>query len=408
MTEFYSKRGGGVRSHLTMKGHILCQLGHEHVVVAPGESDDDRSSCAPGEGGGRTRPSRLITIRGPASPYDATYRMLVRFDRIRSIVREERPDILEIHSPYFAAAGALLASSCDFGVRTFQWHSDFIDTYLGVLEAQTGRIIGNLARKATLPLWSLVRTIAGACDATLVASPWQMEKLRRHRIPRLHHVTFGIEHDVFRPEARTLEGRARLLALAGRPPSDPCPILIGLGRFAVEKRWDVVIDAYMRVRTERDAVLILIGDGPERQRLEARGRGRVVFPGFERDRHALARLLAGADLLVHGCPFETFGLSIAEALACGLPVVLPDRGGAADVFAASAGASYRSLDVASCAGAIVGVLQRMAGGAGGLREAAAESARVFPSVEQQFEDQIVFYTHLLTKKTTSRTDLPLC
>ena len=36
ITEFYSERGGGIRSHLTSRGHFLCQLGHDHTVIAPG------------------------------------------------------------------------------------------------------------------------------------------------------------------------------------------------------------------------------------------------------------------------------------------------------------------------------------------------------------------------------------
>ena len=41
VTEFYSERGGGVRSHMALKSHVLCQLGHEHVVVAPGARDEE-------------------------------------------------------------------------------------------------------------------------------------------------------------------------------------------------------------------------------------------------------------------------------------------------------------------------------------------------------------------------------
>ena len=52
----------------------------------------------------------------------------------------------------------------------------------------------------------------------------------------------------------------------------------------------------------------------------------VRFTGFEKRREALASALASADVLVHGCPFETFGLGVAEAVACGLPVVAPDEG----------------------------------------------------------------------------------
>src|SRR5687768_12805984 len=64
VTEFYSERGGGVRSHLALKGHVLCQLGHEHVVVAPGAEDGEAALA-------REVPrARVIRVRGPASPYD--------------------------------------------------------------------------------------------------------------------------------------------------------------------------------------------------------------------------------------------------------------------------------------------------------------------------------------------------
>src|SRR4051812_43733208 len=101
VTEFYSERGGGVRSHLTLKSHVLCQLGHEHVVVAPGPRDADldvtdatssaneathRSSETTGEAtsnalrptvfpddvarAGRVRGrARLVRIAGPSLPY---------------------------------------------------------------------------------------------------------------------------------------------------------------------------------------------------------------------------------------------------------------------------------------------------------------------------------------------------
>src|SRR5213079_256677 len=108
---------------------------------------------------------------------------------------------------------------------------------------------------------------------------------------------------------------------------------VGLGRFAVEKRWDVVLDAFARVRRSRACVLVLLGDGPERDRMRARMEGTPGFamPGFTKGREALASSLASADALVHGCPFETFGLSIAEAMSSGLPPIVPDEGGAAEM-----------------------------------------------------------------------------
>ena len=351
----------------------------------------------------------MIRVGGPASPYDPTYHLLLRFDKIAGIVARERPDVLEVHSPYLAALGAMRAKRGHFGVRTFQWHSDFIDTYAGVLEARLARDLPMLGLAtwsrgvggAVRPLWGLVRSIARRSDATLVAAEWQAAKLAAHGVPRVTRVPFGIEREIFRPDARSYAARRELLALASQDVREESTrVLVGVGRFAVEKRWDVVIDAFLALRArqpERKLALVLIGDGPERERMKARCAGSpdIAMPGFVKGREQLARTLASADLLMHGCPFETFGLSIAEAMSCGLPTVVPDEGGAAEMHVPAAGERYRSLDVAACAAATERMLDRVATNGDAIRAAAAEAASRLPNVLEQFEGQIALYQRLL-------------
>lgn len=410
VTEFYSERGGGVRSHLALKSHVLCQRGHAHVVVAPGSHDDDES-CRLARNGGS---ARVIRVRGPSSPYDPSYHLLLNTGKIRDLVARERPDVLEIHSPYMAAVGALRTDAMTYGVRTFQWHSDFIDTYRGVLENNVPFLPAPLVRAVAQPLWSLVRFIARRCDATLVASAWQVGKLRAHGVPNVVHRPFGIERDVFHPGMRSFEGRRDLLALAGRKsPSDGTAIVVGVGRFAIEKRWDVVIDAFLMVRARGiDAILVLFGDGPERDRMKARAAsndaGRfapdIVFPGFSKDRAGLARNLASADALLHACPFETFGLSIAEAMSCGLPAVVPDDGGAAEMHDPASGECYRAGNVEACADALERLLVRVARSGDMMRAAAARTASRLPTVAQHFEEQIGLYEELIARRACARGD----
>ena len=394
VTEFYSERGGGVRSHLSLKGHVLCQLGHEHVVVAPGARDGESAATGDGDSACEgARPPRVIRVRGPAAPYDPSYHLLLDTGKIRDVIARERPDVLEIHSPYMAAVGALRARKGTYGVRTFQWHSDFIDTYGGVLADKAPFLPSAIVRGATQPLWSLVRGIARRCAATLVASAWQVGKLTAHDVPNIVHRPFGIERSIFRPDAASTEARRALLALAGR--TEETTVLVGLGRFAIEKRWDVVIDAFKLLRT--DAVLVLFGDGPERERMKARANANVVFPGFSKERHALAASLASADALVHGCPFETFGLSIAEAMSCGLPAVVPDDGGASEMHDPDSGERYTANDAEACAEAIERLLGRLATERTAMRTSAARAAGRLPSVLQQFEEQVALYNELLAR-----------
>ncbi|HEX7476823.1 MAG TPA: glycosyltransferase [Polyangiales bacterium] len=387
LTEFYSQRGGGVRSYLTAKAQAARALGHDHLVIAPGPSD---SVAAVGAGGpGR---SRLRLLRGPSLPYDPTYQLFYRVRDARRAVLAERPDVLELHSPYLAALTGLSVPRSGFGIRTFVWHADFIDTYLRTMleRGLPTRAIDGLLE----PLWASVRRIAGGCDATIVAARWQVDKLRHHGVPNVVHVPFGVDREQFSTAARDASERAKWLV--GAAPN--AKLLVGIGRFAVEKRWDVVLDAFEELRRTHAAVLVLYGDGPDRARLEQRcvGRTDVHFPGFVSDRARLATGLASADLLVHGCPFETFGLGVAEAMSTGLPAVVPDAGGAAELVDESCGEHYRAGDAHACAAAIVRALAR---DPANLREGALRAmAQRVPTVRGHFEQLFALYAELLARR----------
>ena len=74
-------------------------------------------------------------------------------------------------------------------------------------------------------------------------------------------------------------------------------------------------------RATLGAQLVLLGDGPLKPQFEALNDRRIHMPGFLSGRAELARWLASADLYVSGMADETFGVSVVEAQASGLPVV---------------------------------------------------------------------------------------
>jgi alpha-1,6-mannosyltransferase len=341
ITEFYSERGGGIRSHLSDRGRFLAERDHSHLVIASGPRNEE----AVLGGGSRRGKARLIRLAGPALPYDPTYHLLHRVDKIRQRVRAERPDVLEAHSPYLATAGVIACGKGAARLNTAFWHSD----HLGVhVQPALTRLLGERpARAAESRLRQCARMLLAPFDATFVAGRAQAEYLTAAGVPRVIVAPFGVDTRTFRPSARHPEWRRKWLG-----EDNDAVLIVGLGRFAGEKRWDVVLDAFGHFRARRKAVMVLFGDGPERRRLEERAPSGVHFVGFEADRRRLATALASSDVLVHGGPFETFGLGIAEGVACGLPIVVPDSGGAAERAESACGITYRSLDPWACAAAI--------------------------------------------------------
>src|SRR6202012_181058 len=111
------------------------------------------------------------------------------------------------------------------------------------------------------------------------------------------------------------------------------PIIAHSSNFRPLKRVDDVVDVFARVAAGRRCRLTLLGDGPERPRIEAevRARGlgdRVDFLGETRD---VAATLRRAHVFLWPSETESFGLAALEALSCGVPVVASRPGGLPEV-----------------------------------------------------------------------------
>ncbi|HOB63015.1 MAG TPA: glycosyltransferase family 4 protein [Candidatus Competibacteraceae bacterium] len=105
--------------------------------------------------------------------------------------------------------------------------------------------------------------------------------------------------------------------------------IVVISRIDPIKRVDLLLDALDRAPDLAELSFRILGSGWELDKLRARAAERhphVHFLGFT---EAVAEELAAADLLLHLCPSEPFGLAILEAMAAGVPVLVPDSGGAA-------------------------------------------------------------------------------
>ena len=379
LAEFFSERGGGVRAYLTQLLREGAVRGHQMVVVAPGPRDEDLAV----EGG------RIVRLRGPAMPYDPSYHWLTRVRDARALITRERPDVLQASAPYIAAP---VVATLDAPLRVLVVHSDFLEAYARpVLRALVGRRGAEVALRGP---WSLFARGASRFDLTVVAGPWLAEKLRRHGVPRVACVPFGIDHARFSPAHRSEQLRAELLGPLARDPAARLVVLAG--RLAVEKRAALALKALARVHREIPVSVLMLGDGPERPRLEALAARLGLcaqFTGFLKDRERYARCLASADVLVHACAVETFGFVVAEALASGTPVVVPDAGGAAD-FVDDACAERFDHDGGEVAAAVA-IVRLLRRPPGALRESAVRAGARVPAASSHFDALFALYARCL-------------
>lgn len=201
--------------------------------------------------------------------------------------------------------------------------------------------------------WRHLRRLDSMYDVIVTASADLSRRLTAGGLRKVVTNPMGVEPGVFSRRRRNENLRGRLLAQCGLDPG--ALLLVGVGRLAPEKRWGMVISAVRAANATRPVGLLLMGEGRLRTRLERRvaDSSCVKLGGQVADRHALAEIMASADAFVHGCEAETFCMAAAEAKASGLPLIVPDAGGASDHATRPGDRRYRAGDGASLLDAIL-------------------------------------------------------
>lgn len=343
VAEFYAERGGGVKTYIDLKLRAAREAGHELVVVAPGPRDAEE----------RRNGGRVIWVRSRPLPPDPRYYMLLRERAVHALIDREQPDLVEGSSPW---TGGWFVARYERPVRkSFVFHHDPVAVYP---QTMFGAWLG-AERVDDLcgPYWAYLRSLSSHFDATVVSGAWLAERLGRRGIHNPVAVPFGIDKALFSAAQPDPDLWRQLLAQAGADPS--AKLLVSVSRHHPEKRLGTLFDAVQRVAQKQPVALVVYGDGPLAPWSKFRVRGKPVhLAGLTRDRPLLARVLASADALLHGSSAETFGLVVAEALCAGLPVIVPNAGGAGELAGPGYAETYAAGDVRACAAAIERMLAR--------------------------------------------------
>ena len=234
-------------------------------------------------------------------------------------------DLVHVHHPFWLGKkGMQLARKRGIPV-VFTYHTR-LERYTHYIPLP-GTILKNLIAHL------LIKRFANRCDAIITPTASTEEYLRNLGVSALiETIPTGINMEDYKrwSHHQVQAMRSRYAAPRGR-------LLISVSRMALEKNLDFMIDGLVKVknRTHSTFKCILIGDGPEKERLEKKVADLgmddwIVFTGYMAP-HEVALCYLAADLFVFASTSETQGMVLLEAMAGGCPVVAVRASGVYDV-----------------------------------------------------------------------------
>lgn len=289
-----SLNGGGAERVMIQLGEEFARRGYEvdlvvcrHVGAYRGQVPDSLRVVELGRAARHAVPAlaRYLGKARPAALLSALENTNIAAAIVRSLPGKRVRTVLSIHNQMSVAAERA--------------------------EGSRGRLVPRLARLLYPRVDALVAISEGVAQdlASILGIP-------RERI-----------HKIYNPAVpRDLD--ARLADPVPHPwlePGSP-PVVLGAGRFVPQKDFPTLIAAFRRLRSRRPCRLVLLGEGPLRSQLErlvadAGLADDVLMPGFVENPFVW---MAGASVFALSSAWEGFGNVVAEALACGTPVVSTD------------------------------------------------------------------------------------
>jgi glycosyltransferase involved in cell wall biosynthesis len=296
VTETYPPEVNGVARTVALMVEGLRRRGHHIQLVRPRQNEAEQPASEDG--------FEELLVGGIPIPRYSQLKMGMPSRRaLERAWRTLRPDLVHIATEGPLGWSALAAARrLELPVAT-DFHTNF-DAY----SKHYGFSWFASAVQACL------RRFHNRTDCTMVPTAELARSLEQQGFRDLRVVGRGVNPDVFSPAKRSPALRA------GWGAGDDTPVALCVSRFAPEKNFPLVIDAYEAMRNARpDIKLVLVGDGPMSEALKKRNVGYVIAGRLVNG--ALSAHYASGDIFLFPSTTETFGNVTLEAAASGLGIV---------------------------------------------------------------------------------------
>jgi phosphatidylinositol alpha 1,6-mannosyltransferase len=299
VTESFLPTLNGVTTSVCRVLDALRARGHEAMVIVPAA-------------GGPLSYAGFPVVQLPAVAY-RQFPVALPHLSMQRLLADFAPDVVHAASPFLLGAQAIAASTRLQVPSVAVFQTDV-----------AGYARRNRLGAATKLAWKVIRWIHNDADLTLVPSSASMADLQRAGLINLKRWGRGVDLARYHPRNRADPAVTALRAQI----APKAEVVVGyVGRFAPEKQ----LERIAALRGMPGISIALVGDGPSTPQVKKALRGMPVHYLGELSGPALDAAYASFDLFLHTGTEETFGQTLQEAHASGLPVVAPRSGGPIDL-----------------------------------------------------------------------------
>jgi glycosyltransferase involved in cell wall biosynthesis len=318
---------GGAQTHLlTILRHLKEHYAFSHHVISLFGSDACEAAL---------KELGIPTITLNLRPFLQRNRYDLAVSEIGKYLRTLEPDLVEAHLTWSRLLGLFAARILGIS-RCYGFEQG--DIYLNSAKFRIANYLSQLYIKRYI-----------VCSYAFQSWVQKTHHIPRNKLTVLHNCVDTTKfHPSVSPASDVVERKGE---------SNVLVIMVGTLGSGVNKRMDIGIQAVAEARQKGINVsLAIAGNGAQLKMLEELActlniSSNVHFLGTRSD---IANVLKASDIFCHCAPFEPFGIVAIEAMATGLPVIVPQSGGVAEIVETDVtGLTYPALDVSSLSNAII-------------------------------------------------------
>lgn len=259
-----------------------------------------------------TRDFNYIKTKSLPIPGYEGYRISIsNWQKILEEVKFFKPDIIHLHAPFMIGRIAINIANALKIPCISTYHTHFI-TYLKYHNAEI-----------LVPvLLNELKTVYNSCDLNLIPSQNVLDELEELEIENMEVLNHGVDFKIFNPNYKNNNLKTKF---------DNKTLFLYVGRLVWEKNLKLMAKVFSKLYNERNNFeLLIVGTGPAESGLKEI-LPQAKYLGFKTGSE-LSEIYASSDVFVFPSDTETFGNVTIEALASGLPCLVANGGGSADII----------------------------------------------------------------------------